>query len=431
MKRKITTGLASLLLFFSATSVNAQLKCYSLKAPEKTIEGMRKLAIMNFENRKDVNWRYTSSINDYGSQLADYMIAKLLEEHRGVYARGENYMDRYKTNVYTVIERGELDKIMAEQSLGASGAVTDGDAAEVGKLLGLDVIITGGYSTDVSSSSKTNSHKNSKTGAVSYTYSAEKKAQIEVTMKIISVETGQILSMTTKSKAVKKSASSSKNKSDAYNKLPSDQTIIGDGMKAISLDLVSYFTPVFVYQGLEVEKPKVKDYKDDFKEAKKHVKEQDLSKAFAVVKNVYDADPYDAAMAHNMGVLYEAVGNYDQAIQYHETSYELDDSKGHKKSLERAMNSKEALDELGKLGVEITPYKFDDSVGAKLNVEKVTTAGKKKDRVTVLAAPNKGADVAAKVPGDTEFEVLGRDGSWVKIKLLGGKEGWVNKSDLD
>tara|TARA_R110002050_G_scaffold109799_1_gene221390 strand:+ start:119446 stop:120741 length:1296 start_codon:yes stop_codon:yes gene_type:complete len=431
MKNYITITLTAVLLILSPIVATAQLNCYSLKAPEKTIEGMQKLAIMNFENRKDVNWRYTSSVNDYGSQLADYMIAKLLEEHRGVYARGENYMERYKTNVYTVIERSELDKIMAEQSLGASGAVSDGDAADVGKLLGLDVIITGGYSTDVSSSAKTSSSKNSKTGKVTYTHSAVKKAVIEVTMKIISVETGQILSMTTKTKTQKSTASSSKSQSDARGKLPSDQTIISNGMKAISLDLVSYFTPVFVFQGLDVEKPKVKDYKADFKEAKKEVKENNLSAAFAIVKKVYDADPYDAAMAHNMGVLYEAVGNYDQALTYHNTAYELDDSKAHKKSVERALNSKEALEELGKLGVEITPYVFDASAGEKLNVEKVTTAGKKKDRIEVYTEPNKGADVAVKVPGDTEFEVLGKEGSWVKIKLLGGKEGWVNKSDLD
>jgi len=202
-------------------------------------------------------------------------------------------------------------------------------------------------------------------------------------------------------------------------------------MKAISLDLVSYFTPTFVYQGLEVEKPKSKEYKADFKAARAKVKENDLSSAFAIVKGVYDSDPYDAAMAHNMGVLYEAVGNYDQAITYHETAYQLDDSKGHKKALARALDSKGALEELGKLGVEITPYVFDESAGAKLNIEKVTTAGKKKDRVTAYTEPNKGSDVAAKVPGDTEFEVLGREGSFVKVKLLGGKVGWISKTELD
>ena len=431
MNKIFTISLTAILLVVAPIISQAQLKCYSLKAPEKTIEGMKKLAIMNFENRKDVNWRYTSSVNDYGSQLADYMIAKLLEEHRGVYARGENYMERYKTNVYTVVERGELDKIMAEQSLGASGAVSDGDAAKVGELLGLDVIISGGYSTDVKSSSKTSSSTNSKTGKTTYTHRANKSATVEVNMKIISVETGQILSMVTKSRTIKKSASSSKSQSDARGKLPSDQAIIGNGMDAVSRDLVSYFTPTFVYQALDVEKPKVKEYKDEFKAARSEVKDKNLSKAFAIVKGVYDADPYDAAMAHNMGVLYEAVGNYEQAIQYHETAYELDDSKSHKKALERAMNSREALEELGKLGVDISPYVFDESEGEKLNMEMVTTAGKKKDRINVYKEANKGSGTAAKVPGDTEFEVLGKEGSWVKIKLLGGKEGFINKSDLD
>jgi len=431
MNKIFTIALTAILIVAAPIITQAQLKCYSLKAPEKTIEGMKKLAIMNFENRKDVNWRYTSSVNDYGSQLADYMIANLLEEHRGVYARGENYMEHYQTNVYTIVERGELDKIMAEQSLGASGAVSDGDAAEVGKLLGLDVIISGGYTTDVKSSAKTSSNTNSKTGKTTYTHSAKKEAKVEVMMKIISIETGQILSMTTKTRTIKKSASSSKGQSDARGKLPSDQSIIASAMEVVSRDLVSFFAPSFVYQSLEVEKPKVKEYKDEFKAAKSKVKEKDLSSAFAIIKGVYDADPYDAAMAHNMGVLYEAVGNFDQAIQYHETAYQLNDSKMHKKALERALDSKGALEELGKLGVDISPYVFDESAGAKLNMEMVTTAGKKKDRINAYADANKGSDVIAKIPGDTEFEVISKEGSWVKVMLLGGKEGFINKSDLD
>ncbi len=429
MNKHFTFALLVALTILTPIATQAQLKCYSLKAPEKTIEGMQKLAILQFENRKDVNWRYGYSVNDYGSQLADYMIALLLEENRGVYSRGENYMERYKTNVYTVVERGELDKIMSEQQLGASGAVSDGDAASVGKLLGLDVIISGGYNTDINTSGK-NTSRTTKEGKYIPGYSATKTATVEVTMKIISVETGQVLSMTTKNK-VQKSSGSGKNSSEAYGKLPSDQAIIGTAMKAVAMDLVSYFTPVFVYQALDVEKPKVKDYKDEFKAARDEVKDKNLSKAFAIVKGVYDADPYDAAMAHNMGILFEAVGNYDQSIKYHEAAYQLDDSKDHKVALERAMNSKEALAELGKLGVDISPYVFDGEAAAELNVEKVTTAGKKQDRVDVYSDANKGSDVVAKVPGDTEFDVIAREGSFVKIKLLGGKEGFVSNEDLD
>ena len=72
-----------LLLFLAPFLAKSQLNCYSLQAPEIMIPGMKKVAVMNFQNRSDLNWRYGRS-NDNGSQLADYMVGLLLEEHGGV-----------------------------------------------------------------------------------------------------------------------------------------------------------------------------------------------------------------------------------------------------------------------------------------------------------------------------------------------------------
>ncbi len=445
------------LLAFTAFSLlilpqlgHAQLNCYSLKAPTFMVEGMEKVAILNFQNRNDQSWHYYKQ-NDYGSQLADYMVGMLLEEHRGVYteeknkatkvtgddftmkklmaqkkakkfAKGTNFMDRYHTDVYTVVERGQLDKIMKEQSLGASGAVSDMDAAEVGKLLGLDVIITGGYSSDVNTTIKGSSKGSS--------YNGKKKANVDVTMKIISIETGEILTMVNKRASTKRS-SSGQSYSEAAGGLPSDDYLVRECLKMVAKELVSHFTPMFVYQELEVEKPVGKDYKEEFKEARELVANNDLSGAFSVLKEVYDADPYDASMAHNMGVVYEAVGNFEQAIEYHKAAYEIDPSKSHTASLERALDSKEALNELGRLGADITPYKFDPKAKERLNIIKVKTKGKKNDRINVYIDANKGSDVVAKVPGDTEFVMLSEEGTWYKIKLLGGKEGFINKEHLN
>jgi hypothetical protein len=453
MKKIYSVLIFTLGVFLLPINGLAQLNCYSLKAPEKTIEGMKKIAVMNFQNRRDTHWNYYRN-NDYGSQLADYMIGLLLEKHRGVYnvkdakqnkadlsditmsqlmkrnketklaKKGKNYMERYNTDVYTVVERGELDKVMQEQKLGASGAVSDADATEVGKLLGLDVIVSGSYSADVKTSVKRNG------GSSSSSYTAKKIATVDVTMKIISIETGQILSMVNKTVTQKKK-SSGNSSSEARGGLSSDLQIVRYCLRDISRELVAHFSPTFVYQELEVEKPATKGYKDDFKKAKELVNENDLSGAFVVIKKVYDKDPYDAAMAHNMGVLYEAVGNFEQAISYHQTSYEIDPSKTHTESLQRAMNSKEALDELGRLGVDVSPYKFDAAAEERLNVERVKTSGKKTNRYEVYIEANPGSDIAAKVPGDTEFTVLGKEGNWYKIKLIGGKEGFIDKKYLD
>lgn len=451
MKKLIFVFFLAIAFISIPTVTNAQLNCYSLQAPEFSIPGMEKIAIMNFEDRVNTHWRYNN--NDHGAQLADYMVALLLEKHRGVYtkegnkesradlsdltmgklmaqkkqakmAKGINYMDRYNTDVYTIVERGEIDKIMAEQSLGAAGAVSDADATKLGQLLGLDVIISGGYAADVTSSVKNSSSSRGNS------YNAKKRANVDVTMKIISIETGEILTMVNKSATQKRTANSSSH-SGALGGLPSDDQLIRDCLQEISKELVSHFAPTFVYQALEVEKPLGKDYKEEFKTARELVKEDDLSGAFVVLKDVYDADPYDAAMAHNMGIIYEAVGNFDEAIAYHKASYEIDPSKDHKESLERALDSKEALKELGNLGMDVSPYKFDHKAKARLAIEMVETKGKKTDRLEVYTEANRGADIAAKVPGDTEFVKLGEEGSFIKIQLIGGKEGFISKDKLN
>lgn len=48
-----------------------------------------------------------------------------------------------ETRKYTLIERDKLQAVMAEQNLGASGAITAQTAAKIGRLLGAQYIITG------------------------------------------------------------------------------------------------------------------------------------------------------------------------------------------------------------------------------------------------------------------------------------------------
>jgi len=60
----------------------------------------------------------------------------------------------------------------------------------------------------------------------------------------------------------------------------------------------------------------------------------------------------------------------------------------------------------------------------------VKTKGSKSDRYDVYVGPDKGASVVSKVPGDTEFEILGDSGLYFKIKLLGGKEGYILKENV-
>ncbi len=82
----------------------------------------KRIAVMDFEDRAGYG-------HNIGQGLSDMLVTTLV-----------------KTGKFNVIEREELDNVLAEQGLGMSGAVTPQSAAQVGKLLGVELMVTGSVS---------------------------------------------------------------------------------------------------------------------------------------------------------------------------------------------------------------------------------------------------------------------------------------------
>jgi len=81
-----------------------------------------RVAVIEFENKARWTWF------DDGAP-SELLVYQLVEDGR-----------------FSVIEREKLKHVMAEQNLGASGAVTPQTAARIGKILGVNYIITGAVS---------------------------------------------------------------------------------------------------------------------------------------------------------------------------------------------------------------------------------------------------------------------------------------------
>ncbi len=115
MFRKTTTTLITLILLAGITfTANAQQK--------------KRIAVLDFDYAtvySDVGYIFGSNV-DVGKGIADLLVTKLVQGGQ-----------------YSVIERKQLDKIMAEQNLGASGRVDEATAARIGKILGVDALIMG------------------------------------------------------------------------------------------------------------------------------------------------------------------------------------------------------------------------------------------------------------------------------------------------
>ena len=85
-------------------------------------QGKPRIAVVNFGNSSAWTWWG----DNLGAAAADEMTTQLV-----------------KTARFTVIERTQIAAVLAEQNLGASGAVTAATAPKIGKLIGAQFLVTG------------------------------------------------------------------------------------------------------------------------------------------------------------------------------------------------------------------------------------------------------------------------------------------------
>lgn len=424
----------SILVIATALTAQAQLKAFTISYPEKVLPGVKKIAIMKFQNSGVSNYYYWYN-DQLGENFPNYMTSELLDENRGLVSAGLSkwYRPNVKMNQYTVVERSQLDNIIKEQQLGASGAVADNEAAQVGKLLGLDAIVSGTYKwTNAGDKYESKAIKNKEGQVTGYSHTVTRSVIVESTMKVISVETGEVLAVTTKSRTMT-SKKSSATKSKAYAGLTSVEILRDNGIKQLASDLVNYFAPRYASINYDLDKIKVKTYKERAKDAVDAAKSGDVAKALGIYKAIQKEDSYNPRLAYNLGLVYEAVLDYDNAVKLHKAASSMDDKKSYKMALDRASSALEAVNQLKASGWVIesgdVSAASEEGISA-ATVEKVTTRGKSKDRVKVYTEPMKQGDIAAQVPGGLEFEVLGKEGPFVKIKLATGDEGYIHQDDV-
>ena len=113
--------LIAVLTLLTASSTN------HLSAQEK-----RRVAVLDFDYATVTSnvYAYFGSNQDVGKGIADLLVTKLVQG-----------------GAYIVVERKQIEKIMAEQNFGQSGRVDATTAAKIGKILGVDTLIMGSINT--------------------------------------------------------------------------------------------------------------------------------------------------------------------------------------------------------------------------------------------------------------------------------------------
>ena len=159
----------------------------SILIPSAVAQAKPRVAVMNFEygTVRDVSSSIFGTDVDIGKGISDMLVEKLVNG-----------------GVFSVIERKVLDTILNEQNLSNSDRFDSNSAAKIGRLLGVDAIITGSI-TQFGRDDKSTNVGGGAVGGITRRFGIggvgrkESKAVVAITARIINTETAEILSVAT------------------------------------------------------------------------------------------------------------------------------------------------------------------------------------------------------------------------------------------
>ncbi|MBN2355920.1 SH3 domain-containing protein [candidate division KSB1 bacterium] len=458
----ISVGLVVFLFFVASIPAAAQdLKCFILTPPDQVLEGVKQIAVVDFSvtssykiegkpgKKTDLDKILgtietvsgamkktgTDYFSDSGEKLADLIIAQMVEADRGIKdvgsgflglgrKEGRTFQQGARTDVFVVVERSRLDEVLEELKLGQSGLVDEAQAAQVGQMLGVDAIITGQLNAACRDKweRETRTVKKTKTQVDCY----KRSANVSAAIRIINVTTGQL--MGTKDARARQDVK--KCEGDYGKELPPAEQTIDVCLQSVAKQLTDYFLPTFKENKFEFAKVEGKEYKRFYELAKKHIENYDLDNAYLQYTAVVEKDPYNHAAIYNLGLLHEAVGNYDPAMEQFTMATKLvSKEKKYHKALQRVQKQQRFWQQLEALGLSLEPYDFIITTEQvqEATIPKIRMNGGGGDRYKVHAQPAEDSEVLIRVPGAIELEFIGIQGDWYKVKLLDGSEGYIHK----
>jgi curli biogenesis system outer membrane secretion channel CsgG len=202
MHRRLYPIVAVLLVFVLSTAAYPQLK--------------KRVAVFTFEDKTDHSWGWWDGKSP-GDGMADMLTTELV-----------------KSGKYTVIERQEIQSLMDEQNLGMTGRVTEQSAAQIGKLLGVELALVGA----VTEFGYTQGEKGGRFGGFGVGLKNQ-KATVAVDVRFINTSTGEIIA----AENIRKEESSggisvSTPQIDFNNQNDFDNSIVGKATRACIEDIM-------------------------------------------------------------------------------------------------------------------------------------------------------------------------------------------------
>jgi curli biogenesis system outer membrane secretion channel CsgG len=319
MKKSVLIAVCvSLLLVVAMAGCAPKVKSRVLMPAEVNLKGYKNVAVIDFDGQGIT-----------GKNISRWLEAALLDAKVG----GAPY--------FKVVTRSQLTKVLKEQEIQMTGLTDPATSKQVGKILGIDAIISGtidGYDIE-DGSYKEERQKSYRSGEKTYTKTyyvecTERRAYVSFTVNFIGVETGNIeISEPVSFQRRAHACGGARN-----TQLPPRSQMLRDCAQVSIERFVKKITPHYVWQELKLknkddsaggsflsgrskeEKEKQKRINEYIKNGCEYAKYGDWDNALREFHRAVELKPESPAANYNLGVVYETRGELEKARDYYKNA---------------------------------------------------------------------------------------------------------------
>src|SRR2546426_994042 len=349
---------AAVLLADQPAVVYKKMRVFVLIPPDQILPGVKKLGVLDFAGQ-----------GADGRSFADVLTSRLFEKQRGIQdirttslfgarkhsQEGKTLQQGAFTDVFVLIERNRLAQVLQEQRLARSGLLDEAQAAQVGKILGVDAIVVGTLSFAVTDqpSQEERTYTQNRRQYTRYVSCVQREGLMKVQARVVSAESGQVLGSVDRPLPIKV-----KHCEDEEGGLPTQQSVAEASSHDLAEAIANYVAPHFELREFELEKIRNKQFEGLGERAAELAEALRVDEAYAIYKSIHDQDAYSPEVLVDLAILNEVVGNWRQAKEFYDQAFQLKKSDDYKRGLDRMTRSLSFRDALAQLGVVIQEHTF-------------------------------------------------------------------------
>jgi tetratricopeptide (TPR) repeat protein len=142
---------------------------------------------------------------------------------------------------------------------------------------------------------------------------------------------------------------------DQIGSSPNTEDLVNETLEQLGRTIPDYITPRYESLSLEFQKVRSRSYRKEAEKALNAAIVMDLQQASSTLTQLLREHPKDRKIYYNLGIVWEAGGNLDEAEKCYKKAYDLKGRKRYREAMKRIAKRRAEVDKLEVLGIYAAP----------------------------------------------------------------------------